>query len=104
METVTLAKGSEDNGLCVMLKGVLDECAARHGGRLRGLGSRLGVEAQDAGAAATLVFGGGKCTIESGLEAPDLVVVGESDLVPRLVGVPRRYGLPWLWSAEGKEL
>lgn len=104
MEIVTLATGSEDNGLCVMMKGVLDECAQRHGGKLRGLGSRLGLEAQDSGLAATLIFGGGRCTIESGLEAPDLVVVAESDLLPRVVGLPKRYGVPWLLSPEGRDL
>ncbi len=104
METVTLARDAEDNGLCIMLEGVLSECAERHGGRLAGLGSRIGISAPDAGQQATLIFGGGRCTIEGGLSAPDLTLHGSSELLPRIADVPLRYGLPWLLSPAGRHL
>jgi hypothetical protein len=104
METVTLARGANDNGLCVMLEGMLNECAARHGGRLPGLGSRIGLFAEDAGEQATLIFGGGRCTIEDGLSSPDLTLHGSSDLLPRVADVPLRFGLPWLFSSAGRQL
>ena len=104
METVTLARGAQDNGLCVMLESILTECADRHGGRLSGLGSRLGMDAPDAGEQATLIFGGGRCTIEGGLTYPDLTLRGNSDVLPRVTGIPLRYGLPWLFSPAGREL
>ncbi len=104
METVVLSKGSEDSGLCLMLKGILDESASRHNGALPVLGSRIGIDAPDAGAQATLVFGGGRCTIEESLVDPDLIVVAGSEILPRLSEVPLRFGLPWLWSRTGREL
>jgi hypothetical protein len=104
MEPVTLARGAEESGLCLMLKGLLDEGAARHGGRLRGLGSRLGVDAPDAGATATLIFGGGRCTIEEGLHHPDLILLASSEVLPRVADLPVRHGLPWLVSEAGRDL
>lgn len=104
MRTVTLARGTEESGLCVMLQGLLDECARRNGGRLSGLGSRIGVEAQDAGEQATLIFGGGRCTVEAGLSSPDLVLAADSGVLPQVVEVPRVLGLPWLLSAAGQRL
>ncbi len=104
METVTLATGTEESGLCLMLKGLLDEAADRHGGRLPWLGSRIGVEAPDAGASATLIFGGGRCTIEDGLHDADLVLRAGSDVLPRVADLPVRYGVPWLISDAGRDL
>jgi hypothetical protein len=104
METVILAKGTEDSGLCLLLKGVLEEGAARHGGRLPGLGSRIGIDAPDAGATATLVFTGGRCIIEEGLKAPDLVLRAGSDILPQVTELPLRYGLPWFISEPGRRL
>src|SRR5438067_2183116 len=104
METVILASGTEDSGLCLMLKALLDEAAERHGGRLAHLGSRLGVDAPDAAARATLIFGGGRCTIEEGLNDADLVLRASSEILPRLAELPLRYGLPWLLSPAGQEL
>lgn len=104
MRTVTLVSGSEESALCVMLADLLESCAQRHGGRLPGLGSRIGVDAQDAGAQATLVFGGGRVGIEDGLAEPDLVVVAGTDLIPQVPAVPLVLGLPWLLSEAGQRL
>lgn len=106
MQTVTLAEDARENGFCVMLKAILEEAAARHDGRLRGLRSRLGIEASDVEpeGRATLVLGGGCCTIEAGLNFPDLCVSAGSDFLPQLGELPLRYGLPWLLSEPGRRL
>ncbi len=109
METVTLAQAADENGLCVMLKEMLQERIYRGGPLLHprgplGLSSRLGIDASDAGEQATLIFGGGRCTIESGLEFPDLVLRAGSDLFPRLSELPVVLGVPWLLSGAGARL
>ncbi len=103
METVTLGEGCEESGLCLMLKGLLDDAVSRRG-RLFALGSRIGIDASDAGAQATLVLGGDRCTVEEGLRDPDLVLEAPSDLLPQVGELPLRFGLPWLPSEAGRRL
>jgi hypothetical protein len=104
MPAVTLNQGAEDNPLALLVQGVLSDCAARHGGRLGGLHSRLGLRARDADASVTLVLGDERCEVLSGLVEPDLVFEADSDLLPRLATLPTVFGWPILASPAGLEL
>lgn len=104
MPVVTLNQGAEDNPLALLVQGVLSDCAARHGGRLSGMCSRLGLHARDADAAVTLVLCNESCEVQGGLQDPDLVFEADSDLLPRLSTLPTVLGWPILASPAGLEL
>lgn len=104
MDPVTLSEAAADHGLAILLFGVLSDAAQRHGGRLPGLASRLGLIATDAAAEVTLSFADSRCVIEAGLGDPDLVIAASSALLPRLQALPTVLGLPLLASPAGVEL
>lgn len=106
MPAVILSPGAEDNPLALLTLGVLTDCAARHGGRLPGLRSRIGLIARDADARITLEFSepDGGCQIHTGLADPDLTFETDSDLLPRLQTLPTVLGWPILASPSGLEL
>ena len=104
MDPVTLSEAAADHGLAILLHGVLSDAAQRHGDRLPGLQSRLGLIATDAAAEVTLCFAAGACVIEAGLVDPDLVLAASSELLPRLQAVPTVLGLPLLISPAGLQL
>ena len=83
---------------------MLSDAAQRHGGRLPGLRSRLGLIATDAGDEVTLCFADGGCVIEAGLVDPELVLAASSELLPRLQAVPTVLGMPMLASLAGLQL
>lgn len=62
------------------------------------------MDARDAGAQATLVFGGDRVALEDGLTDPDLVVEVGTDLLPQIPAVPLVLGVPWLLSGAGQHL
>ena len=104
MDPVTLSEAAADHGLAILLFGVLSDAAQRHGGRLPGLSSRLGLIATDAAAEVTLSFADSRCVVEAGLSDPDLVIAASSALLPRLQALPTVLGLPLLASPAGVEL
>lgn len=104
MDPVTLSETAADHGLALLLHGVLSDAAQRHGGRLPGLASRLGLVATDAGDEVTLDLADSRCVIEAGLLAPDLVIAASSALLPRLQALPTVLGLPLLASPAGVQL
>ena len=105
MPAVTLSLDAEDNPLALLVQGVLADCAARHGGRLPGLRSRIGLVARDAGASVTLLFSGdGRCELHDGVREADLTFETDSDLLPRLQTLPTLLGWPILASPAGLEL
>ncbi|MCS6911949.1 MAG: hypothetical protein RMK29_10440 [Myxococcales bacterium] len=104
MKIVDVGAGGQDSGLCLMLQGLLEEGVQRHGGSLRVLGARVGIDAPDAAAQATLVLGHGRCLIEAGLREPDLVLQLPSEVLAQLREVPLRLGLPWMLSRPGWRL
>lgn len=104
MDPVTLSEAAADHGLAILLHGVLSDAAQRHGGRLPGLSSRLGLMATDAADEVTLSFADSRCVVEVGLISPDLVLAASSALLPRLQALPTVLGLPLLASPAGVEL
>lgn len=104
MDPVTLSEAAADRGLAILLHGVLSDAARRHGDRLPGLCSRIGLCAPDADDEVTLVLCQGSCLIEAGLVDPDLVLVASSALLPQLQAVPTVLGLPLLASPAGLQL
>jgi len=104
MESVTLSDSLNSGPLALLLQGVLADTAKRHGDRLPGLRSRLGFVASDSQEEVTLVFHDDGCLILSGLVEPDLTIVVESVLLPRLQTLPTIWGLPLFASPTGLDL
>jgi len=104
MESVTLSDSLNSGPLALLLQGVLADTAKRHGDRLPGLRSRLGFVASDSQEEVTLVFHDDGCLILSGLVEPDLTIVVESVLLPRLQTLPTIWGLSLFASPAGLDL
>lgn len=106
METVTLDAQAADNGLALMLQGLLAESIAASASKRRdfdAMQSTLAIVAPDADVTVTLVFEGGRCTIYDGLrDEPALVITADSGKIPELSLLTVRYGLPWLLDEQGQ--
>jgi hypothetical protein len=106
MASVTLDAQAGDNGLAMMIKGLLDENLAASASKRRdfqAMSSTFGIVAPDAEVTVTLRFGDGWCTIYDGLKSePDLVITADSARIPELSLLSIRYGLPWLLDEHGQ--
>ena len=106
MDVVTLDAAAAENGLGMMLQGLLAENLAVHDGKRRAflaMSSTFGVVAPDADVTVTLAFGDGRCTIYDGLgHAPDAVITTDSGRIPELTQLSTRFGVPWLLDAHGQ--
>jgi len=107
MDVVTLDAQAADNGLALMLQGLLSESIAASDSKRRdfeAMSSSFGIVAPDAEVTVTLEFGGGRCTIYDGLRhEPDLVITADSGKIPELSLLPFRYGVPWLLEEQGQK-
>jgi hypothetical protein len=107
MDVVTLDAQAADNGLAMMLQGLLAESVAGSSAKRRdfeAMTSSFGIVAPDAEVTVTLEFGGGRCTIYDGLRhEPDLVITADSGKIPELSLLPFRYGVPWLLEEQGQK-
>lgn len=103
---VTLDSRAEDNGLAVMLGGLLAENVEAHPEKRRDLDAIrtvFGVVAPDADVRVTLAFARGACTIYDGLRSDaEVVVTADSGKIPELSLLAIRYGLPWVLDDSGK--
>ena len=108
MDVVTLDAQAADNGLAMMLQGLLAENLAASDKKRRdfeSMTSTFGIVAPDAEVTVTLAFAGGRCTIYDGLRhEPDLVITADSGKIPEMSLLSIRYGLPWLLDENGKNL
>jgi hypothetical protein len=106
MDVVTLDAQAGDNGLAMMLQGLLAEnlAASDHKRRaFEAMSSTFGIVAPDAEVTVTLTFAHGRCTIYDGLRhEPDLVITADSGKIPELSLLTIRYGLPWLLDDNGR--
>jgi hypothetical protein len=106
MDVVTLDAQAADNGLALMLQGLLSESIAASDSKRRdfeAMSSTFGIVAPDAEVTVTLAFTGGRCTIYDGLrEEPALVITADSGKIPELSLLKIRYGMPWLLDDQGK--
>jgi hypothetical protein len=106
MDVVTLDAQAADNGLAMMLQGLLAENLAASAGKRRdfeSMSSTFGIVAPDAEVTVTLAFSDGRCTIYDGLRhEPDLVITADSGKIPEMSLLSIRYGLPWLLDENGK--
>jgi hypothetical protein len=106
MDVVTLDAQAADNGLAMMLQGLLAENLAASDKKRRdfeAMSSTFGIVAPDAEVTVTLHFRDGRCTIFDGLRRePDLVITADSGKIPELSLLSIRYGLPWLLDDTGK--
>ena len=106
MDLVTLDAMAADNGLALMLQGLLAESIAADEGKRRAfesMSSTLAIVAPDADVTVTLVFEGGRCTIYDGMRhEPALVITADSGKIPEMSLLKIRYGLPWLLDENGK--
>lgn len=106
MDVVTLDAQAGDNGLAMMLQGLLAENLAQSASKRRdfeSMSSTFGIVAPDAEVTVTLAFSDGRCTIFEGLRhEPDLVITADSGKIPEMSLLSIRYGLPWLLDDNGK--
>lgn len=106
MDVVMLDAEAADNGLAMMLQGLLAENLAASGAKRRAfesMSSTFGLVAPDAEVTVTLQFSLGRCTIYDGLRhEPDLVITADSGKIPEMSLLSIRYGLPWLLDENGK--
>ena len=106
MDVVTLDAQAADNGLAMMLQGLLAENLAASTAKQRdfeAMSSTFGIVAPDAEVTVTLDFRDGRCTIYDGLRhEPDLVITADSGKIPEMSLLSIRYGLPWLLDDNGK--
>ncbi len=105
-DVVTLDARAADNGLALMLQGLLAESIAADEGKRRAfesMHSTLAIVAPDADVTVTLVFEGGRCTIYDGMRhEPALVITADSGKIPEMSLLKIRYGLPWLLDENGQ--
>lgn len=108
MDVVLLDAQAGENGLALLLQGLLAENLAASDKKRRdfeSMASTFGVVAPDAAVTVTLSFAGGRCTIFDGLRhEPDAVITADSGRIPELTLLSIRYGLPWLFDTVGKSL
>jgi hypothetical protein len=106
MDVVTLDAQAADNGLAMMLQGLLAENLAASDKKRRdfeSMSSTFGIVAPDAEVTVTLAFSDGRCTIYDGLRhEPDLVITADSGKIPEMSLLSIRYGMPWLLDDNGK--
>src|SRR5438128_12666061 len=106
MEAVHLDAQAADNGLALMLKGLLAESIQASPSKRRdfdAMSSTLAIVAPDAEVTVTLVFESGRCTIYDGMrDEPALVITADSGKIPELSLLKVRYGLPWLLDEQGQ--
>ena len=106
MDVVTLDAQAADNGLAMMLQGLLSENLVGSDKKRRdfeSMSSTFGIVAPDAEVTVTLAFLDGRCTIFDGLRhEPDLVITADSGKIPEMSLLSIRYGLPWLLDDNGK--
>jgi hypothetical protein len=105
MDAVILDGRAGDNGLALMLQGLLSESIETSGAKRRDfqqMDSTFGIVAPDAEVTVTLAFSRGRCTIYDGLREPTLVITADSGKIPELSLLQIRYGLPWLFDDNGK--
>jgi hypothetical protein len=107
VDVVTLDAQAADNGLAMMLQGLLAENLAASDAKRRdfeSMSSTFGIVAPDAEVTVTLEFGRGRCTIYDGLRhEPDLVITADSGKIPELSLIPFRYGVPWIVDESGQK-
>lgn len=105
-DLVTMDERAMENGLALMLHGLLSEAVAgseQKRADLDKMSSRLAIVAPDADVAVTLVFGAGRCEVRDGRDFDaDLVIVADSYKIPELSLLQIRHGLPWLFDEKGK--
>jgi hypothetical protein len=108
MDDVILDAQAAENGLAIMLQGLLSENLAASEKKRRdfsAMSSTFGLVAPDAEVTVTLVFTRGRCVIYDGLRKDlDLVITADSGQIPELSLVRMRYGLPWLFDDSGQKL
>jgi hypothetical protein len=105
-ERVAFAPGADDNGLAVILHGLLAENLATSAWRRRDLAAistSFGVVAPDAEVRVTLTFDAGFCTLHDGLLSDaEVVITADSERIPELSLLAIRHGLPWVLDDAGK--
>ncbi len=108
MNVITVEAAAEDNGLAVMLQGLLGENIAADAHKRRdfdAMSTSFAVIAPDADVSITLAFDHGRCTIHHGVRPnAEVIITADSEKIPSLSLLQIRYGLPFLLDAAGKAL
>lgn len=107
MDFITLDAPAEDNGLALMLRGLLEENLAASQPKREDFASIrtcFALIAPDAEVEVSLWFEGGRCTLYNGVRAgTEVTITADSGKIPELSLLSFRFGLPWLLDDAGKE-
>ena len=108
MALITLDSPAEDNGLALMLHGLLEENLAAHRSKRRNftaIRTRFAIIAPDAEVKVSLWFEAGHCTLYDGVrDGTDVIITADSGKIPELSQLRIRFGMPWILDEAGKGL
>ena len=108
MASIQIANGSESCAMAGMLANLLEENIKgnpRKKAILRAMNTVVAIKIVDIDLAITLDFNYGNLTFYEGIEStPQILIETESAHVLELSNIPMRFGLPNLFSAQGKEM
>jgi hypothetical protein len=108
MDAITLDARAAENGLAMMIAGLIEEkvtASDRSRRDFHAMSSTFGLVAPDVEVTVTLRFEGGRCVIYDGLrDRPDLVITADTGRIPELSLISLRYGIPWLFDEAGKSV
>lgn len=108
MGLITLDDTAQDNGLALMLHGLLEENLAAHQSKredFAAIRTRFALVAPDAEVKVSLWFDDGHCTVYDGVRhGTEITITADSGKIPELSQLRMRLGLPWLFDNVGKGL
>jgi hypothetical protein len=108
MGLITLDETAQDNGLALMLHGLLEENLAAHQAKrenFAAIRTRFALIAPDAEVQVSLWFDDGHCVIYDGVRnGTEVTITADSGKIPELSQVRMRLGMPWLLDDAGKGL
>jgi hypothetical protein len=108
MGLIKLDDTAQDNGLALMLHGLLEENLAAHQTKREDFASirtRFALVAPDAEVQVSLWFDSGHCTVYDGVRhGTEVTITADSGKIPELSQLRMRHGLPWLFDDIGKGL
>ena len=105
---IRLAPAAEQIGLALMLKDLLEQNLEQNPHKIRPfkkLNMEIGLKVDDADVSLTMAFSHGTLTIRPGIGVrPGLLITAEADVVMALSNVRIRWGFPYYFDEEGREV
>ena len=105
---IKLGEGAEEIGLAIMLQDLIGQNLEQKPHKIsdfQKLNIVIGLVVPDAEVDLTMVFSGGTLTLFPGIkEKPGLMITAESDAVMALSNTRIKWGMPYYFDEQGKEV